>query len=123
MKNKALDTKVKHYILDCIDASVYDMDPQTDAEKIQFLYDTFISIYGWTLERMDIQSALREWISGLPTAFKIEYRNHEILKLAYKWDSLSPSATEAQKDKILANWFNFIAAKTCQLFRKYKVEY
>jgi hypothetical protein len=62
------------------------------------------------------------WLMGLPSCFVVDFENYVILELAYKWGSLQPEDKEAKKEKIIANWFNFITAKTFQLFKKYKID-
>ena len=59
------------------------------------------------------------WIMGLPTCLNIDFENYKILELAKLWGSIPENATEKQEDKILANWWNFIAVKFFQLVRKY----
>ena len=123
MKNITLDRTVKAYILDAIDNSGYDdaKELKTDAEKLQFLMDTFKSEYGWSIERKGQYKAFEEWIQGLPSSFNIDFENYRILELAKAWNSIPSDATERQEYKILANWFNFITIKTFQLFRKHKI--
>ena len=43
MKTKELNSKVYPYILDAITPENYDVTCKTDTEKLQFLYNTFIS--------------------------------------------------------------------------------
>jgi len=69
---------------------------------------------------MGEQQALKEWFSGLPSACTVDFCNNSVLALAREWGYLSDSATERQEQKILDNWFNLVAGKTGQLFRKYK---
>jgi hypothetical protein len=135
MKNMTLDKTVKEYIINCIDSDGYDipLDLMREAHalnipfeeytkgKLQFLYDTFIIEYGWSIPAHGEVGAFREWTQGLPSCFNIEFTNHGILVLAETWGSIPANATERQKDKILENWFNFIAVKTFQLFKKYKI--
>lgn len=110
----------KQYIIDQIDNSGYsDAILGTITDKIKFLRETFYAEYGWHVKQSGEQIALREWFMGLPTSCTIEWRNHKILEIAKTWGSLPDDATEKQEDKILDNWFNFMAAKTGQLFRKY----
>lgn len=118
-KSSEIDQAAKLYILDGIDGSGYDVDPQTVAEKIAFLKATFESEYGWAVERQGLQNAVKEWLSGLPSSCNIEYRNHAILELAVKWGSLLEDYTEHRADKILENWFNFMASRIVQLFNGY----
>lgn len=123
-KGVQLDRMVKAYILGSISNDGYEDTPYyreitTDKDKIQFLMDVFGSEHGFMVDRIGQQSALKGWISGLPSSFNIEYRNHEILNIAVLWGSIPADYTERQADKFLNNWFNLIAAKTGQLFRKY----
>jgi hypothetical protein len=124
-KAEKLDKHVKAYILANIDASSYGIDTYlTDAQKVKFLFDTFMAEYGWQIERLGQAGALREWFAGLPSSCSIAFYNHEILKLAADWGSLDGFAgkkLEAREQLILDNWFNLLANKTSQLFRKFKV--
>jgi len=121
MTTKELNTRVFAYILDCIDASDYGFAPATDADKLAFLSETFHSEYGWSIERLGAIKAFAEWCQGLPSAFNCEFRNHAIIEIAKEWGSLPADATERQEQKILDNWFNLIANKTFQLFKKHGI--
>lgn len=117
-------TAVKQYILNAIDFNSYDnaLPMSTDAEKLQSLDKVFRAEYGWVIEieRVGYQAAMREWISGLPSCFNIEYRNHAIVELAIEWGSLTTNSTEREQENITNNFFNFIAAKTTQMIYKVK---
>ena len=119
-KSSELDRKVKLYILGNIDADYVECD-DTDISAIKCLKDTFYAEYGWNVDQQGEQKALAEWLQGLPSAINIDFYNHEILKLAVLGGSIPENATEKQEDKIIDNWFNFIANKTCQLFRGYRI--
>lgn len=123
MKNMELDKTVKAYILEAIDNEDYDdaKELKTDKEKLQFLFDTFKGEYGWSIKLCGMNKAFADWIAGLPSSFNIDFENYKILDLARAWGSIPKDATEAQEDKILLNWFNFITVKTFQLFRKHKI--
>jgi len=62
-----------------------------------------------------------DWCRGLPSCFNIEFENYKILELAVNTGGLKPDYTEKEADKILNNYFNFIACKTFQLFNKYDI--
>lgn len=109
---------IKSYITDRIDGSGYDKDPKTDREKFDFLMDTFRSEAGWSIERVGIQTALKDWLSGLPSCFGLDFTYCDIIATAKAWGSLDESSTEAQTDKICQNWFNFMAVKIIQLDRR-----
>jgi hypothetical protein len=123
----ALNNYVREYILDCIYSEDYEdiKQPETDKEKLQFLADCFMSEYCFrdNIRRFgSYQNTFAEWCMGLPSSFNCDYENHKILELAVKWGSITEQATEAQQDKILNNWFNFIAAKVMQLFCKHGIQ-
>lgn len=120
-KSSELDYTVKLYLLDAIDAHGYieegDALPVTLEEKAAFIKATFESEYGWAIERYGFDNALREWLQGLPSSINIEFYNYKILELAVSWKSLPEDYTEKEADKILANYWQFMAAKLSQLMR------
>jgi len=127
-KNFRLDLEAKLYIISCIASDGYqdtpyyiDTDNAGEAEKLKFLQDTFEAEYSWhyTSGRGTYQSAFMEWCQGLPSVFNIVFCNHDILTLARQWGGLAEDASESQENKILENYWNFIANKTMQLFRKH----
>lgn len=119
-QSSELDKKVKLYIYHSIDNSGYSDQPlNTVGDRVRFLHDTFKSEYQWEIDRIGELEALKEWLQGLPSCLNIEFTYYEILKLAVKWGSIPENATEKQENKILDNWYNFIANKIMQLFRKY----
>jgi len=46
--------------------------------------------------------------------------NYKILELAKKWGSLPENPIEKQEDKILNNYWAFMAFQTLKLIEKYK---
>ena len=121
-KSSELDQTVKLYIISCIASDGYDVpEPKTTAEKIAFVQDCFNKEYGFNVAQVGRQTAVMNWLQGLPSTVNIEYMNYKILELAEKWGSLPPNASEAKQDKILDNYWNFMAAKLCQLFDGYHV--
>lgn len=121
MRTSELNNKVFSYILQAIDGEGYERTFSNDTERLQFLADTFKSEYGWYAEQVGHLKAFREWLMGLPSSFNVDFENYRIIEIAKEWGSLSPNATERQEDKILDNWFSFIANKTFQLMKKHKV--
>jgi len=108
------------YIIGCIDTEGYDTKANTEKEKVKFLWDTFHAEYGCHMEMgWSFQKSIAEYFAGLPTCCTIAFYNWDILEIAKKWGSLPENPTEKQEDKILDNWFNFMAMKTIQLFTKY----
>ncbi len=123
-KRTMLDMAVKAHILESISDDGYlntRIDGESDESKLRFLYRTFISEYGWAVSRYGEIGAFKEWAQGLPSSFNIYFTNHDILQFALNTGYYGAKMTERQEEQVLNNWFNLVAVKTFQLFRKYKV--
>lgn len=109
-----------NYILDSIDGDGYGVQLATDKQKIDFVYNTFSSEYAHQIKYYgnNERRAFREYLAGLPSCINIEFRNYYILEMAKQWGAIPENATERQEDKILANWFNYIATLFFQLREK-----
>lgn len=122
-----LNEKCFAYILDAIPepseiAEGWNIKAETDAERLQFVLNTFRSEYRYNIERMGELNGFREWLLGLPSAINIEFRNYNIIEIAKAWGSIPQDATEKMEDKIIENWFNLIANKFFQLCKRNKVK-
>lgn len=119
-----MNTQIKKhafkYILDSIDGDGYGVQLTTDKEKIDFVYNTFVNEYAHQISYYggNKQRAFREYLAGLPSCINIEFRNYYILEMAKQWGSIPENATERQEDKIISNWFAFIATNFFQLKNK-----
>lgn len=119
-----MNTHVKkhtfNYILNSIDGDGYGVNLATDKQKIDFVYNTFKSEYAHNIKYYGGNEvrAFAEYLPGLPSCINIEWRNVYILQMAKEWGALPGNATEKQIDKILANWFNYIAINFFQLRNK-----
>ena len=121
MRGRELDRAVKAYLLNCINADGYDANPTTQAARIAFARETFRAEYGWRVAQVGQVHALEEWLSGISSAVPVAFWNSDILRIAKEWGSIPQDATEAQEDRILDNWFWFLANKLNQIFRGYNV--
>ncbi len=116
--------KAFKYILNAIDATGYgNYQLKSDAEKLQFLVDTFKSEYGHNVKSVGQQKAFVNWMQGLPTCFNIDFENYRIIEIAKEWGSLEKGATDKQEDKILSTWHNFIYMRVSGLCRKNKIQF
>ena len=97
----------KKYILDCVQTDSDNKPFKTDEEKINYIFDRFYSEYGFMIERVGKQKAMSEWLSGL--ALDIEYYNYKIILLAEAMGSLDIGSTHKEEQKIINNYFNFMA--------------
>ena len=118
------EIKATRHILDAINSDgfegcAYYSEAKTDDQKAQFIYDRFMSEYGWHVAQVGEQQALISWLQGL--ALNIAFSNYDILILAKECGSLAQDATEAQEDKILNNYWRYMAMRILQLWNKYDV--
>tara|TARA_R100000742_G_C4270000_1_gene88611 strand:- start:1067 stop:1483 length:417 start_codon:yes stop_codon:yes gene_type:complete len=98
----------KNYILDCIDSEDDLINKElTKEEKIKYLFDRFYSEYGFMVERVGKQKAIAEWLSGL--AIHIPYTYNDIIELAKNMGSVNQNLSTVQEDRIIENYFNFMA--------------
>ena len=123
MKRINYDKFAFPYILECISSEGYrEEELKTDQEKLQFLADTFKAEYlHCNNQHINKQTLFADWCQGLPSCFNIEWENYKILELAKSWGSLPDNATEKQEQKILNDYWYFIAWKVFKMFRRYKV--
>lgn len=121
---KTFNALVSDYIINAIDSTLYNVETNTEAEKLQFLADTFKKEYCFpeNLKRYgSYQNVLAEWIMGLPSVFNIDYENYRIIELAKEWGTLDQNASESKEDLVIRNWFNLIAFKTIRLMKKHNI--
>ena len=114
-------TDIENYILDSIDGSSYDKDLPFIEDKLKFLYETFLTEYGWHIEQVGVFKALTSWLQGLPSTINIEWRNHLIIQLGQSWNLLKPNADEKEIDKFLEKWFRFMAMRIHSLWTRHNI--
>ena len=104
------------YLLDGISFDGYDLpEPKTNKDKINQLINTHGNEYGWNIQRVGPLNSLTEWLSGLPSCINIDFANYDIIERAKKYGSLAPGATEKDQDKLLDNYWRFMANKLIKL--------
>ena len=97
----------KKYILSTIETGLNDEPLKTDQEKIKYIFNRFNSEYGFIINKVGKYKAMSEWLSGL--ALDIEYYNYKIVKLAKDMGSLDTDSTYKAEQKIINNYFDFMA--------------
>jgi len=117
----SISDNAKQLLIDCIDLNGYDMKANTPIEKIRAVEKIFYTEYGYLINRIGKLKALEEWLRGLPSVITIPFYNVEIIEIAKKWGSLKMNATEKQEDKILINYWRYMANQLLQLFNKKKL--
>lgn len=117
----SISDNAKQLIIDCIDLSGYEKNINDPLQKIRAVEKIFYTEYGFMINRIGKLKALTEWLQGLPSVLTLPFYNVEILEIAKKWGSLKMNATEKQEDKILLNYWNYMANQLLQLFNKKKL--
>ena len=97
----------KNYILSTIEEDGEGKPLTTESKKIDYIFDRFNSEYGFMIERVGKYKAMSEWLSGL--SLNIEFYNDAIVDLAVKMGSIDPNPSEKLKDKVAANYWDFMA--------------
>ncbi len=108
----------KNYILNTIQTDNDGKELDNNQDKIDYLFNRFYSEYDWSIKRNGKLKAMIDWLQGL--ALDIEFYNHDILELAKVMGSVNDNLTEKQEDKILLNYWNFMANIILSMEKDYK---
>lgn len=79
----------------------------TGKDAFTFAYEKFQAEMGWQVSREGMQRSTKDWLQGL--ALNIPFNNHEILQLAQQTGHLPENPTESQEDKIVEDYWDFMA--------------
>jgi len=120
---KEYNNIINAYLLSCIPSNEdikgeRDIITETDADRVNFVYDAFNSEYGHVsnVQRYpNEQDRFKNWLMSLPSAFNIDYENYRIIELCIEWGYLPTNPSEKQTDAAIQNWFNYMAAKFLSL--------
>jgi hypothetical protein len=98
-------TFFENTIIDNINFEGYDLpENQSDFDKVQNVYKTFLSEYGWSIKRMGELNSFKEWLQGLPSVLTVPFYNYDILNNAkaygFKLDS------EEKEDNFLDKYWS-----------------
>lgn len=98
----------KNYILNCLDSEDDLIGKNLPRqEKIKYLFNRFYSEYGWNIQRVGKRKALEDWLSGL--AINIPCYHFDIIELAKEMGSIDESSDDAVEDRVIENYFSFMA--------------
>jgi len=96
-----------NYILDTIDEDINGKPLHKDQDKINYIFSRFYAEYGWCIEQKGKLSAMNDWLSGL--ALNIYYTYYDIIQLAIEMGSIDENPSNKLQDKVIDNYFNFMA--------------
>lgn len=96
---------VRSYVVSVIDFE------GTDAEKLQFFFDTFKSEYNHEIARSygAMQKPLENYLRGLPSTINHAFMNHEIVDLLRDWGYIHFHTTPRGEEVELENYWKRIA--------------
>ena len=98
----------KNYILDCLDSEDDLIGKNlTRQEKIKYLFDRFYCEYDFAIKRKGKHKAMTDWLSGL--AINIPYYHFDIIELAKEMGSIDENSDDALEDRVIENYFSFMA--------------
>lgn len=124
MKNtntKAFRQTVYSYL--CQSAYSFDETglPDTQANRAQHMWDRFNQEYNYPQNRTrypSTQQRVASWLSGL--AINTAYTYCDIIALAETWHDCT--LTDKERDKVCAQWFDFLAMKLLQLWQTHGID-
>jgi len=111
--NKGQLSQQFQYIFDRIQSD--DVLLTNDYDKMHHFFKCFDSEYNHEYNRKrwpNLQDRIREYISGLPSCFFIDFLYCDIIAVGKSWGYCQ---TEKKEDDFCANWFNTIAFRLVQL--------
>ena len=106
-------------ILDSIEEGLNGEALNSDADKCQYLADRIRGEYGWMIERVGLQSAIKEWLMGL--AIDIPYTYFDIIQLAKLNGVIPHDATESQESKVCDGYWKIMSMQIIKLLKKHKI--
>lgn len=118
-QRKALNYQL---VLNSINGDCYGVELTTDKDKIDFLFKTFESEYGFFINRLGYIKAFEDWINGAPSSFNIPIYNKDRIDFIDKLGLINPESTPRSKeiriDFLLDNFTGAIADYAMQLKTK-----
>ena len=97
----------KNYILSTINEDIEGNPINLETDKIKYIFDRFNSEYGWRVNQVGKIAAMIDWLQGL--ALNIEFYNDAIINLAVRLGSIDENPSEKLQDRVIENYWNFMA--------------
>ena len=92
-------------------------DRLTREAKVYYIFDRFFYEMDFQIKRSGKLVAMTEWLQGL--ALNIPYWNDDIIPLAKKMGSVDDNLTPKQEEKIIENYWSFMANIVLGLEKEY----
>lgn len=95
---------------------------ETNKQAFEALALVYQAEYSHEISRAkNYQATFAEYLKGLPSCISVPFMNCEILELAVEWGSLPADYAERQADKILDNYWLFMAMQYSKAARKHGI--
>ncbi len=105
------------FVLGCVEFDCEEKLLTNDTDKAKYILDRFNSEYGFMVERVGKQNAIAEWLQGL--ALALPYYYDEIVNLAVEMGSINPKPSDKLRDRVLDNYWLFMANIILLIEKKY----
>ena len=89
----------------------------TREAKVNYIFDRFFYEMDFEIKRSGKLVAMTKWLQGLN--LNIPYWNNEIIPLAKKMGSINDNLTPKQEEKIIDNYWSFMANIVLGLEKEY----
>ena len=97
-----------------------DVPKTNDRQKLlKYADDRFRDEYGHEIKRVGEHQARQKWLSGL--AINLPYMGDDIINMAKAQGTLKQNASEKEEDKLLDNYWNFMAMQIHHANKKHKI--
>lgn len=119
-KTAAYKETVFNYLCDALDDFEEYGVPDTQEERAKIIASRFESEhnYGANIRRYpNLQERIADWLAGLP--LNIDHYYSDILRIHSDWAGCN--FTDKQAEKLQDEWFNFLAMKLIQLWRRHNI--
>ena len=108
----------QNYILEAVEYT-HDNEKEitTRQDKINYIFNRFFSEMDWNIKKSGKFIAMTDWLQGL--GLNISYCNGDIISLAKQMGSVDDNLTPKQEEKIIDNYWSFMANIVLGLEKEY----
>lgn len=107
---------IRSYLLSVLADEDHGITDPTEQQLFNHAKERFFSEYGWYMDRVGLQQAMREWLLGL--ALSVDYTYHDIEQRLLSWGIMKGNETEKQRDKALDQYWDRLAVRLISEFNK-----
>ena len=120
---KEVTQPIRNYILNHINPTDYNVEAETDKEKLDFLVSTYRAEYPakYHLKHSgSYQQMFIDYMQGLPTCFNVDFRYYEIVNVMESWGLPQPEDKDDYESAML--FYRLIYREVNALLRKHNLD-